>query len=223
MSQSRRSFIAALAMGTTGAAFPLFKEAENLDLNLEFSEDEISKANEWVSKVKGTKKLDYDGTTFNKGFPVHWNWAYYQSNIDMKVPESEITTISVFRAMGILPAFKSALWKKYKFGEFFKVNDPKTGKPSLRNFVDAPQKGDLPGGGVTGISEMLEKGSLFCVCGAATKIISGIFAKKMNLDADEVYQDFENHIIDGIQIVPTGVWALGEVQAKGCGYIYAGG
>ena len=45
----------------------------------------------------------------------------------------------------------------------------------------------------------------------------------MNLDADEVYQDFKNHIIDGIQIVPTGVWALGEVQAKGCGYIYAGG
>ena len=223
MSQSRRSFIAALAMGTTGAAFPIFKEAENLDLNLEFSEDEISKANEWVSKVKGTKKMVYDGTTFNKGFPVHWNWAYYQSNIDMKVPESEITTISVFRAMGILPAFKSALWEKYKFGEFFKVNDPKTGKPSLRNFVDAPQKGDLPGGGVTGISEMLEKGSLFCVCGVATKIISGIFAKKMNLDADEVYQDFENHIIDGIQIVPTGVWALGEVQAKGCGYIYAGG
>ena len=70
---------------------------------------------------------------------------------------------------------------------------------------------------------MLEKGSLFCVCGVATKIISGIFAKKMNLDADEVYQDFKNHIIDGIQIVPTGVWALGEVQAKGCGYIYAGG
>ena len=80
MSQSRRSFIAALAMGTTGAAFPIFKEAENLDLNLEFSEDEISKANEWVSKVKGTKKMVYDGTTFNKGFPVHWNWAYYQSN-----------------------------------------------------------------------------------------------------------------------------------------------
>ena len=95
------------------------------------------------------------------------------------------------------PPLNQHYGKNIRFGEFFKVNDPKTEKPSLRNFVDTPQKGDLPGGGVTGISEMLEKGSLFCVCGVATKIISGIFAKKMNLDADEVYQDFKNHIIDG--------------------------
>jgi intracellular sulfur oxidation DsrE/DsrF family protein len=69
---------------------------------------------------------------------------------------------------------------------------------------------------------MLENGSLFCVCGVATKIISGIIAKRKSLDSDKVFQDFKDHIIEGIQIVPTGVWALGEVQAKGCGYIYAG-
>ena len=69
---------------------------------------------------------------------------------------------------------------------------------------------------------MLEKGSMFAVCGIATKIISGVVAKRMNLNADEVFQDFKDHVIEGIQIVPTGVWALGEVQAKGCGYIFAG-
>lgn len=222
MSQTRRSFIAALAMGTTASAFPLLKEIETLDLDLEFTNNEIADANKWVAKVKGTKKIVYDGTTFNKGFPVHWNWAFHQSNKDMKVPEREITAVSVFRSMGICPAFKSELWEKYAFGEFFKVNDPKTAKPSLRNFINDPEKGDLPAGGITGISAMLKKGSLFCVCGVATKIISGIIAKRMNLDADEVFQDFKNHIIEGVQIVPTGVWALGEVQAKGCGYIFAG-
>ena len=44
----------------------------------------------------------------------------------------------------------------------------------------------------------------------------------MNLDSYEVYNEFKDHIIEGIQTVPTGVWALGEVQAKGCGYIFAG-
>ena len=51
---------------------------------------------------------------------------------------------------------------------------------------------------------------------------SGILAKRMGLDTKEVYQDFADNVIDGIQPVPTGVWALGEVQAKGCGYIFAG-
>ena len=69
---------------------------------------------------------------------------------------------------------------------------------------------------------MLGNGSLFCVCGVATKIISGIIAKRMKLDSEDVFKDFKDHIIEGIQIVPTGVWALGEVQAKGCGYIFAG-
>jgi intracellular sulfur oxidation DsrE/DsrF family protein len=140
----------------------------------------------------------------------------------MKVPENDITAITVFRSMGISPAFKSSLWEKYALGEFFSVSDPKTGKPSIRNFTNIPQKGDLPAGGTVGISEMLENGSLFCVCGVATKIISGIIAKRKSLDSDKVFQDFKDHIIEGIQIVPTGVWALGEVQAKGCGYIYAG-
>ena len=222
MSQSRRSFIAALALGTTASAFPLLEEIEKLDLNLEITDNEVSDANKWVAKVKGTKKIVYDGTSFNKGFPVHWNWAFYQSNIDMKVPENEITAVTVFRSFGISPAFKSALWEKYAFGEFFKITDKKTGEPSVRNFIDFPEKGDLPAGGTTGISEMLEKGSMFAVCGIATKIISGVVAKRMNLKADEVFQDFKDHVIEGIQIVPTGVWALGEVQAKGCGYIFAG-
>ena len=222
MSRTRRSFLASLAMGTTASAFPLLREIETLNLDLEITDNEVTDANEWVNKIKGTKKIVYDGTTFNRGFPVHWNWAFYQSNIDMKVPESEITAVSVFRSMGISSAFKSALWEKYALGDFFKIKDPKTKKSSIRNFVDMPKLGDLPGGGYVGISEMLNKGSLFCVCGVATKIISGIIAKRMDLDSEEVFQDFKNHIIEGIQIVPTGVWALGEVQSKGCGYIYAG-
>ena len=222
MSQTRRSFIAALALGTTSSAFPLLKEIETLDLNINTSDDDISDAKDWISKVKGSKKIVYDGTSFNKGFPVHWNWAYYQSYIDMKIPQSDITTVTVYRAMGMCAAFKSALWEKYTFGEFFKINDPKTGKPSIRNFTDIPEKGDLPAGGTVGISEMLSNGSLFCVCDVATKIISGIIAKRMNLDSYEVYNEFKDHIIEGIQTVPTGVWALGEVQAKGCGYIFAG-
>jgi len=29
-------------------------------------------------------------------------------------------------------------------------------------------------------------------------------------------------VLPDIQIVPSGVWALGRAQQKGCGYIFAG-
>lgn len=44
----------------------------------------------------------------------------------------------------------------------------------------------------------------------------------MNLDASEVRKDFMSGILPGIQAVPSGVWALGRAQNKGCGYIFAG-
>jgi len=44
----------------------------------------------------------------------------------------------------------------------------------------------------------------------------------MNLDKAEVYKDLIAGVLPGIQIVPSGVWALGRAQENGCGYIFAG-
>ena len=45
----------------------------------------------------------------------------------------------------------------------------------------------------------------------------------MNLDAAEVKAEWIAGVHPGIQVVPSGVWALGRAQELGCGYIYAGG
>ncbi|MEZ7853862.1 MAG: Tat (twin-arginine translocation) pathway signal sequence containing protein, partial [Cyclobacteriaceae bacterium] len=56
----------------------------------------------------------------------------------------------------------------------------------------------------------------------ATKVHSGRAARKMNMDPTEVYNEWINGLLPGIQLVPSGVWALGRAQANGCGYIFAG-
>ena len=48
MTQSRRSFIAALALGTSASAFPLLKEIEDLNLDLQIGDDQIADANDWL-------------------------------------------------------------------------------------------------------------------------------------------------------------------------------
>ena len=47
-------------------------------------------------------------------------------------------------------------------------------------------------------------------------------ASKMNLDSDEVYKEMVDGILPGIQLVPSGVWALGRAQNENCAYIFAG-
>ena len=62
----------------------------------------------------------------------------------------------------------------------------------------------------------------FVVCAAAINVYSATIAQSMNLKHEDVKKDFTNAILPGIQPVPSGVWALGRAQEKGCGYIFAG-
>ena len=130
--------------------------------------------------------------------------------------------MTVLRHSGIVFAFDSTRWEKYKLGEHFGVKDPKTGEPGLRNYIYDPKEGDMPLDGIDGIKRMQERGGLFCVCNLAASVNAGAIAAKMNLDKTEVYKDLIAGVLPGIQIVPSGVWALGRAQENGCGYIFAG-
>ncbi len=113
-----------------------------------------------------------------------------------------------------------------KFGEVFKVDDDKTKAPSVRNMFWQPAKGDfqVPGIGevAIGINDLQASGVMFCVCDMALTVFSAVVAQKMNMDAATVKKDWVSGILPGIQIVPSGVWAVGRAQEHGCGYCFAG-
>ena len=72
------------------------------------------------------------------------------------------------------------------------------------------------------MNELQASGVLFCVCQAAISVYSALTAQAMNLKHEDVKNDFISGLLPGIQPVPSGVWALGRAQEKGCGYIFAG-
>ena len=56
----------------------------------------------------------------------------------------------------------------------------------------------------------------------ALTVYSSMVAKKMNLDAAKVKDEWVAGVFPGIQIVPSGVWAVNRAQEHGCTYCYAG-
>jgi intracellular sulfur oxidation DsrE/DsrF family protein len=120
-------------------------------------------------------------------------------------------------------AMEDRLWKKYNFGEVFKVTDNTTKKPAIRNPFYQPGEGDFPFPTIEGIQKMQARGAMFCVCNMALKVYSGVVAKASNLNPTEVYEDWKSGVHKDIQIVPSGVWAVGRAQENGFGYCYAGG
>lgn len=223
MKPDRRKFFTSIALGVGATAFPNFiKDFDNLEpVSLE-TQIKSNELNNWFDNIKGEHRVVYDGSEPHNTLPITWNWAFLESNNSVGVKDDNITAMTVLRHSGIVFAFKSDIWKKFKLGELVSFNDNKTGSPALRNTVYEPQEGDMPLPPIQGIKDLQARGSLFCVCDLATKVYGSAVAKKMNLNPDDVYSEMVEGILPGIQLVPSGVWALGRAQNMNCAYIFAG-
>lgn len=219
-SNSRRTFLGSLALGAAASSLSILTNP--LNATNSFTTETMLEADEWFNNIKGKHRIVYDGSTPHGGLPILWNFAFYLSNNQTGTADEDMTAMTVLRHNAIPYALEDRLWEKYTLGDFFKITDNSIKAPSTRNTVYEPQDGDFPIPGVDGLKRMQERGAMFCVCNLALNVYSGFIAKGMGLDATEVYNDFVSGVLPDIQIVPSGVWALGRAQAKGCGYIFAG-
>lgn len=217
---SRRKFVGAIAAGASGllAGMPGGTSANPLAPNTDISEAEA-----FFNKVKGSHRIVYDASEPHDGFPMIWTWVFYTTNNQTGSPDSDITAMVVLRHNAIPFAMEDRLWEKYKLGEFFKIEDKNTGAPALRNTLWMPKEKDYPVPGIDGIKKLQERGALFCVCDMAIRVLSGFAAQAAGQDAEAVRQDWLSGILPGVQVVPSGVWAIGRAQEKKCAYCYAGG
>ena len=221
----RRQFLGTIASGV--AAFglstivsPLSGNAENKFLN------DSDDPDEWFKQIKGKHRIVFDVPHPNEIFPFAWPRIFLATNAATGTMEKNCSVVVVLRHTAIPYAMEDRLWTKYKFGEVFKAEDPKTKKPSTRNPFWKPKQGyfKIPGVGVVpiGINELQSSGVLFCACDMALTVYSGVVAEAMNLDAVEVKKDWVNGILSGIKVVPAGIWAINRAQERGCSYCFAG-
>lgn len=218
----RRTFIGKLA-GTTLGIPALLTSLDSAAAPVSMDTYAATDADEWFNKVKGKHKIVYDAPEPHNGFPVIWTWVYYHSNNLTKTPDEDMTAVVVLRHAAICMAMNDNLWSKYKLGELFKVNDNNTKVAAVRNPYHEPNGVDFPMAEVEGIKKLIERGAMFCVCEMAITNKSRAVAKTTGQKAEDVKAEWMAGIIPGIQVVPSGVWAVGRAQERGCGYCYVGG
>lgn len=219
---SRRNFLGALALGTAAGSLTGFTNPAMVN-TIDSSHESRHEADEWFEGIKGTHRVVYDGSTPHDGFPIIWNWAYYMTNNQTGVADSDMTAMTVLRHSAIPFALQSSMWEKYKLGEFFSITDKTTQAPALRNLYYEPKEGDFPLPIIQGIKDLQSRGAMFCACQLALSVYSGFVAQGAGLNPEAVKEEWLSSVLPGVQLVPSGVWALSRAQKAGCGYIFAGG
>jgi hypothetical protein len=220
----RRNFLGKVAAGAAAlgmAAFSnpvLAKAASGL-------EAPGSDADAWFSKLKGKHRMVFDCTRPHEVFPFAWPKVFLMTN-GASGKDSDCGVVVILRHDAICYAMNDDLWAKYKFGEMFKADDPKTKAPSVRNPFWKPQAGDfkIPGVGAVeiGINELQDNGVMFCVCDVALTVYSAVAGMSSGKDGAEIKKEWVAGLLPGIQVVPSGVWAVGRAQEHQCAYCFAG-
>ncbi|MEO8412726.1 MAG: twin-arginine translocation signal domain-containing protein [Ginsengibacter sp.] len=220
----RRDFLKNVTAGAAALGLTMF--APPFKLSASPLGGDPGDADAWFNKVKGKHRMVFDVTRPNEMLPFAWPKIFILTNNATGTPANDTGVVVVLRHDAIPYTMESRLWEKYKFGEFFKINDPKTKAPSVRNMFWQPKPGDfeVPGVGAVqiGINDLQSDGVMFCACNMALTVMSTVVAGSMKMDATEVHKDWVAGILPGIQIVPSGVWAVGRAQEHGCTYCFAG-
>jgi hypothetical protein len=206
---NRRSFVSVLASlagvaaldGQASAQTPAPAAAGQWDLT-------------WFDAFKGRHKQMYDYGTWDLSEdtrPLRYVKNYldtYRDVFGLQSPDVN-TAVGVSRAIAI--NLSDAMWQKYKIGERYKIVDPVTKQPSVRNIFLSD--GDLS------VKAMQARGTVFWQCNVALGLVSQQLAQAAGTPVADVRADLVAGLNPGVQLVPSHVMAIGIAQEHGFTYM----
>jgi intracellular sulfur oxidation DsrE/DsrF family protein len=221
----RRRFLASLASGAAAISLATIPSV-GLHAEEHFISGTGDDADAWFNQIKGKHRIVFDVTKPNGLMPFAWPRVFLMTNAATGTPEKDSSVVVILRHEGIPYAFEDRIWTKYNLGSVFKIDDEATKSPMARNpfWKPAPGTYKVPGIGEVkiGINELQDSGVMFGVCSAAMTVYSAVVADMKKLKAEDVYNDWKTGLLPGIQVLPSGVWAVGRAQEHKCAYCYAG-
>ena len=218
VSTERRDFLGSMAFSAAVAGLAVATANPSPALA---ADAPVTPFTRWLDSIAGTQRLLLDVREPVDGLAFAWAWVYLLTGAQAYgIPESELGTVMVFRHNGLPFAFEDAMWKKYKLGEHFKINNPVTKEPAVRNPHNL--KSDPPLLPDMAMQKLIDRGVKVAVCDMAIHVHSGIVAKEMGLKHEEVKKEWMEATLPKIVHVPSGIVAIQGAVSRGCSYVYAG-
>ena len=149
---------------------------------------------------------------------LHYGFGY---------PTDQIQVVAALHGPSNMMNMDDYVWKKYKVGEWFKVTDPKTGKPAERNiFYRSKYNLKYPSHSPDSedslyqdksIQALQHRGVQFLSCHTAAEEQARKLIKLRGLKQkpEEIVEDWISHALPGVMVVAAMVGAIAILQTEG--------
>ena len=168
----------------------------------------------WPGPLQGRHRQVVDAYEVNAGFPLAFAYTFV-------APNESATSVIVLRHFALPIALGDAMWAKYKIGESFKIIDPETKAPAVKNPFLHPKPGILIVDDMA-LDRLLAKGTVIGACNIALQVQSKMLAGNAGVSADEAEKEWAANLVPGITLIPSGTWGVNRAQEGGCTYCAGG-
>jgi hypothetical protein len=171
----------------------------------------------WPGALKGRHRQVVDGYEVNGGGPLAFAYTFLVTN-----PSPGAASAVVILRHGAFPiALNSAMWAKYKIGESFKITDPETNAPAVKNPFLNPKPGVLLVDDMA-LDRLIANGTVFGACNIALMVQSQKLASNAGVSAEAAAKEWAANVVPGVTLIPSGTWGVNRAQESGCTYCAGG-
>jgi len=170
----------------------------------------------WIDGLKGRHKLVFD-LLWHTLRPNSLNPPRNFLDVHKQVYHREFPDVNVALGMNStsFPINASdALWAKLGLGERYKIEDPSTGRPAVRNVYLGSGGSPRP----DSVLALQARGAVFMMCNKALNGLTTDFARELGKPRAEVYAELTAGLAPGVKVVPAITWAFSTLQERGFAY-----
>lgn len=173
----------------------------------------------WTNRLTGKYRAVFDSPDIEDGTAVFNAYAYMKGFQDMyNLADADVNAVVVIRHRAIPMALDDEMWSRYQLGEYTKIKEFGSDRWATRNpFLNAPP-GDTEDAAYA-MSALTRRGVIFLGCAMATQGMAGILAHRSGDKADAMFDELRRHLIPGLTLQPSGIFAVMRAQAAGCHYM----
>lgn len=173
----------------------------------------------WTNRITGKYRAVFDSPDIDDGTAVFNAHTFMQGFEDMyAVSDWDISAVVVIRHRAVPMAVDDVIWARYALGEYADIKDPTTGKWATKNPFYLPDSNDPEDAPYT-MESLAKRGVIFLACALATHGMAAVLAKRTRQKASAVFDELRRHLVPGLELAPSGIFAVMRAQDAGCHYM----
>ena len=221
MSTPRRKFLSWLGASSVLAASTSVLKSDTLEAQPARPVDDKWDVS-WTDRLKGKYKAVFDCPETSEGAALLRACFWRDQHKEVYgTPQAETSPVLVVRHSAMALIMDDEYWRRFGIGEAENLTDPATDGPYAKNPIRA---GDPKATGPRGrynLTDFMADGGIVLACNLAFRTPVAKYQRADKLSAADARKAALEHVVPGVIMQPSGIFAVLRAQEVGCNYIVA--